>query len=344
MVARLRDVAERAGVSIKTASNVLNNYPHIKPSTRAKVEAAVAELHYRPNISARKLKYGRAGFLALAVPQMESPYFAALASIMTAQASKLGYIVLLDETRAKADAERLVLDGMRSHVIDGVIFSPLALSAEEIAARTDDVPMVLLGERAVPPGLDHVAVDSVAAAREMTEHLISLGRKRIAAIGRESSQGTASVRLKGYRQALRGAGFTYDPKMVIGVANYERLDGYRAMQKLLEMAEPPDAVFCFNDLMAIGALRACADAGVSVPDQVAVAGFDDIAEGRFSNPRLTTVSVDLEELSRRALELLIARIDGVALTAESVTIPWKCEFRESTVLSNRAVANGVDHV
>ncbi len=140
MAARLRDVAERAGVSVKTASNVLNHHPHVKASTRERVEAAMAELHYRPNLSARSLKHGRAGFLALAVPAMDSPYFAELAARITEEAAALGFIVLLDVTGGDADAERVVLEGMRSHVIDGVIFSPLALSADEIAVAPTACP------------------------------------------------------------------------------------------------------------------------------------------------------------------------------------------------------------
>ncbi len=331
MPARLKDVAQLAGVSVKTASNVINDYPHVKPSTRARVEAAILELRYRPNESARQLKYGRAGFLALAVPQMDSPFFAELSARITEHAARLGWLMLLEATRAEAGAERQVLDGMRSHVIDGLIFSPLALTAEEIANRADDLPMVLLGERAIPPGFDHVAVDSVAAAQAVTEHLIAIGRRRIAAIGRESVEGTASVRLQGYRQALLAAGITYDPELVIGVAQYGRADGRAAMATLLARPKPPDAVFCFNDLMAIGALRACTDAGVAVPDQIAVAGFDDIAEGQFSTPTLTTIAADLDVLSEQALRLLLARVSGGTSLAESVSVPWTLRVRESTV-------------
>ena len=331
MAARLRDVAERAGVSVKTASNVLNNHPHVKASTRARVEAAMAELRYRPNLSARSLKHGRAGFLALAVPAMDSPYFAELAARITEEAAALGFIVLLDVTGGDADAERVVLEGMRSHVIDGVIFSPLALSAEEISRRADDLPMVLLGERPVPAGFDHIAVDSVAAARAATEHLVAQGRRRIAAVGREPERGTASERLRGYRQALRGAGLPYDKELVVGVPHFERADGHAAMQRLLALPEPPDAVFCFNDLMAIGALRCCVESGVRVPDDVAVVGFDDIAETRFSNPTITTVSPDLTGLARQALSLLSRRIDGWDAPAQVVKVDWHLEERETTL-------------
>ena len=331
MPTRLKDVAERAGVSVKTASNVVNDHPHVSPGTRARVEAAIRDLRYRPNESARQLKYGRGGFLALAVPQVDSPFFGDLSARITEHAAQQGYILLLEATRAEPAAERRVLDGMRSHVIDGLIFSPLALTAEEIANRADDLPMVLLGERAVPDGFDHVAVDSVEAARAITEHLIGLGRCRIAAIGRKSAQGTASVRLAGYRQALEAAGIGYDPQLVVGVGRYEREDGLAAMRTLLALPEPPDAVFCFNDLMAVGALRACSVAGVSVPEEVAVAGFDDIAEGRFSSPTLTTVAADLDVLSREALRLLLLRLGGADLPPVSVKVPWTLRVRESTV-------------
>jgi DNA-binding LacI/PurR family transcriptional regulator len=318
-------------VSVKTASNVLNNQPHVKASTRERVEAAMAELHYRPNLSARSLKHGRAGFLALAVPAMDSPYFAELAARVTEEAAALGFIVLLDVTGGDADAERAVLEGMRSHVIDGVLFSPLALSAEEIGRRADRLPMVLLGERPVPTGFDHIAVNSVEAARAATEHLVAQDRRRIAAIGREKARGTASERLRGYRQALKAAGLPYDTGLVVNVPHFERADGHAAMQQLLDLPEPPDAVCCFNDLMAVGALRACVEAGVKVPADVAIIGFDDIAETRYSNPATSTSSPNLTGLARQALDLLGRRISGDASPAQDVQVEWSLEARETTL-------------
>ena len=330
MAARLRDVAEMAGVSVKTASNVINNYPHVKASTRARVEAAVRELRYRPNESARQLKHGRSGFLALAVPQLDSPYFAELATRLSAEAARQDFILLLDITGAEPTAERIVLDGVRSHVIDGVIFSPLTVSAAEVSGRGEDRPMVLLGERAIGADCDHVAVDSVAAAEAMTTHLVETGHTRIAAIGREAIKGTPSVRLQGYRRALKSAGLTYRPQLVVAVKEYTRPAGREAMKQLLQLDDPPDAVFCFNDLMAIGALRACIDEGVRVPSDVAIAGFDDIPECEYLSPTLTSVRADLDVLSREALRLLLVRVGGSTAAPERVRVPWTLQIREST--------------
>lgn len=331
MGVRLRDVAEAAGVSVKTVSNVVNNAPHVSESMRAKVQRAIADLGYRPNLSARQLKYGRGGFLTLAIPAIEWPYFAELAAKLNAAAADAGYMLLMETTRAQHDEERKILVGAQSHMVDGTIFSPLATTSVEIAARTDSTPMVLLGERSVPEGFDHVAVDSVAASIAMTEHLLSLGRRRIAAIGWMSEQGTASVRLRGYRTALEAAGVEYEPELVIGVSNYERAAGEQAMHELFALPQPPDAVFCFNDLMAVGALKACRDAGVRVPDEIAVAGFDDIIESRFTAPPLTTITPDLDQLTAEVLRLLLARIDEPQRSAEDIQVGWRLTVRGSTV-------------
>lgn len=333
MAVRLRDVAELAGVSLRTVSNVVNDFPHVRPETRARVQAAIDELGYRPNLSAKQLKYGRSGFLTLAIPQIDAPYFAELAQQVTEAAADLGWIALMDVTHGTPEQERMVMAGMKSHMVDGVLFSPLAVKAEDFANRRDTTPLVLLGERAVPSGYDHVAVDSVAASQAMVEHLVGLGRRRIAAIGYESFDGTASVRARGYQQALEAAGIAYDPRLVIGVPEYSRTEGRRAMEHLLGLDERPDAVYCFNDLMAVGALQACHDAGVAVPGDIAVAGFDNIEEAAFTQPPLTTIAPDLETLVSEALRLLTGRIDGSRgpEDRQDVAISWKLIVRGSTV-------------
>lgn len=332
MPVRLKDVAQHAGVSVKTVSNVVNDHPNVSVAMRERVQASLTQLGYRPNLAARQLKHGRGGFIALAVPQLDSPYFSELAARLSDEATRRGFLLLLDITGADPDQERLVLSGMRSHMVDGVVFSPLALSAEEIAARTDDIPLVLLGERRTPTQFDHVAVDSVAASRAMGEHFRQQGRHRWAVIGRQTREGTASVRLEGFAEAARDAGVELPDERVITVDGFGRDEGYRGMRRLLDLPDDrrPDAVFAFNDLLAVGALRACHEARVRVPDDIAVGGFDDIAEGRFHAPSLTTVSPDLDALTGSVLDLLVRRIEGWTGPPEHPVVPWTLQPREST--------------
>jgi len=334
MATRLSDVAARAGVSVKTVSNVINDYPHITAHTRAKVEAAIADLDYRPNVSARSLRKGRSDFIALAIPEMASPYFAELGAAFSRAAKKRGITVLIEQTEGEPAAEQMVLDGMRGQLIDGIVFSPITSSPAKISAAVGSgKPLILLGERTTGGTFDHVAVDSVQAAYDATTHLISLGRQRIAAIGvgGGGASGTGAVRRRGYRKALKAAGLPHDPALELAGTGYHRLDGAASMRALLELPEPPDAVFCFNDLLALGALRTLADAGLSVPDDVAVVGFDDIEDGRYHSPSLTTISPDKEWLAEQTVSLLLERIAGTGEDARrTLTVPYTLEIREST--------------
>ncbi|MFI5889873.1 LacI family DNA-binding transcriptional regulator [Actinoplanes sp. NPDC051513] len=314
MGASIKDVARHAGVSVKTVSNVINDFPFVSAATREKVKRALEELDYRPNLSARLLRGGRTGVVALAVPEISSPYFAELAAQFVHHAKSHAWTVLIDETQGARDSERIALDGIKSHLVDGLIVSPLALTAGDIDARRDRTPLVLLGERLTHAPVDHVSIDNVDGARAATAHLLAIGRRRIAAIGSQPhvSGGTAALRLKGYRAALRTTGVAFDKALVMPAPSYHRADGYAAMSALLDLPAPPDAVFCFNDLLAIGALRALHERGFSVPADVAVIGFDGIEEGAFHTPALSTIRPDKGEIARLALALLDNRIAGGA--------------------------------
>jgi DNA-binding LacI/PurR family transcriptional regulator len=338
MAVTLNDVALRAGVSIKTVSNVVNGYAYVSPATRARVEQAVAELGYRPNLSARSMRGGRSGIIALAVPELGVPYFAELAQSVIRAADKEGFIVLIDQTEGRLDRERLVCQGIRSQLIDGLIFSPLALDDDELAARTDAIPMVLLGER-VAAAADHVVIDNVEAARQAVSHLVKLGRGRIAAVGAQYSKTgeTARLRLAGYKSALADAGLPFRPELVAETTSFHRHDGAAAMAGLLDSGARPDAVFAFNDLNAIGVLRTCYDRGIRVPEDVAVIGFDDLEEGRYSVPALSTISPDKDFIGQTAVRLLADRLagsgqdDSKGFHAREVIAPYRLEARESTM-------------
>ncbi|MBB4689506.1 LacI family DNA-binding transcriptional regulator [Amycolatopsis jiangsuensis] len=308
----LQDVASRAGVSIKTVSNVVNDFDRVAPETRLRVQAVIDELGYRPNLSARQLRSGRTGVIALAVPDLAARYFAELATAVIAQARRHAMTVLIEVTGGERSAELAMARGLGSTLIDGVILSPLALSQADLSGKPGRVPVVLLGERDYAHTFDHVLIDNVAAAREATAHLLATGRKRVAAIGaqRGPASATAHLRMRGYQEAVRSAGAPELPELMAPATQFSPTEGAEAMRQLLALPEPPDAVFCFSDMLALGALRAAHEAGVRVPEDLAIAGFDDTEEGRYGVPSLTSVSPDKPEIARQAVALLADRIDS----------------------------------
>lgn len=314
----MKDVAARAGVSTKTVSNVVRGWPYVAPETRERVQQALDDLGYRINRSAQMLKSGRSQIITLVLPWLDSPYFSELTTMVIREAEALGYSVIIEQTNGDPDRERAALSGLTGQLTDGLIYSPMALDATEIQATlTGGLPVVFLGER-VPFGVcDHVAIDNVDAARQVTRHLASLGRRRVAMIGSPAptlSERSAGMRLEGYLQALREAGLTAPPDLQKPVVKFTRTEGARAMDELLSSPEPPDAVFCASDLLAMGALYSARARGVGVPRDVAVAGFDDIEDGRFSNPTLTTVRPDKKEIAQASVKFLVDRVawDGTS--------------------------------
>jgi DNA-binding LacI/PurR family transcriptional regulator len=333
MRVRLRDVAEHAGVSVKTVSNVVNGYVHVSPAMREKVQASLEELDYRANLSARSLRRGRSGVIALAVPALDMPYFAELTRCVVQEAEQLGYTVLVDQTDGLRERERVVATGIRSHLIDGLILSPVSMGYDELSQVGGETPIVLLGEKIGGADIDHVAFDNVAAARTATEHLLSLGRTRVAAIGYQAGavarSGVAAVRRAGYEEALVAAGLPVRAELTREVHGYLRGEGAAAMESLL--ADRPDAVFCFNDQLALGVLRTLALRGVRVPEDVAVVGIDDIEDGRFSTPTLSTIAPDKAGVAREAVALLHARLDSPDGTTCEVDVGFELLARESTL-------------
>lgn len=330
MSVKLRDVAAHAGVSVRTVSNVVNGFAHVAPDTRARVQASIDTLGYRPNMAARTLRRGSTGLVALVVPEVDSPYFAELAARTVRIAEARGWTVLIEQTGGDAGRERQFLHGARTLSVDGVLFSPWSVSPGELAARTDATPLVLLGEHDGSAEVDHVAIDNVAAARAACEHLISSGRRRIAALGAQPhlSNGTATQRLLGYRQAMAAAGLPIPAAFEAEVRTLHRVDGHRAMSRLLDLADPPEAVFCFTDELALGALRAAADRRMSVPGNVALVGFDDIEDGRFSTPALTTVCPDKDRIAELALTCLAEQVTG-SRPVKAIIAPHRLVVRES---------------
>jgi DNA-binding LacI/PurR family transcriptional regulator len=334
MSATLHDVARAAGVSIKTVSNVINNYPHVRSATRERVEAAIDELQYRPNQAARSLRSGRTDMIGLIVPDLRNPYFAELADDVMCAARAHGFSVLIEQFDAERDSELAALRGARRRGLDGVLYSVLSLG-EDDAALLDDVgmPMVLLGERIFHSAHDHVTMRNTEAAHAATAHLITSGRRRILALGSHPGEvvGSAGLRLRGYESALAEAGRPVDPQLVVPVDRWHRIDGADAMRAVLDAGIEFDGVVGFNDSLALGAMRVLLERGVRIPEDVGIVGFDDLDETRYSLPALTTIDPGRDEIARVAVELLVERIAGNHDTApREILADFRLVEREST--------------
>ena len=333
MPASASDVAALAGVSQRTVSNVVRGYVHVRPETRERVQRAIDELNYRPNPSARSLREGRTGIIGLAVPEIASPYFSELADHVQRVAATRNVTLLIDQTGADRERELLVLAGYRTHVIDGLIFSPMAMTVEDLRAHEPDMPLVLLGERIRGGGVLNVGIDNVTAGRDAVRHLLDGGRRRIAAVGADLTDnhvGTALGRLQGYRDAHREAGLAPPPELAITTQGWGRASGYAAVAALLDGDTEVDALFCFNDLLAIGGMRALADHGLRVPDDVAVVGWDDIEEASFTCPSLTSVSPAKAAIAETAVTRLLEHIGGKPPVNQETLCDYELVLRESS--------------
>jgi DNA-binding LacI/PurR family transcriptional regulator len=336
MASTLHDVARVAGVSIKTVSNVVNHYPHVRPSTRERVLSAIAQLDYRPNLSARGLRSGKTGVIGLAIPELRQNYFAELADSIIRAAEAHGIGVVIDQTSATREGELAALSGKRLRLTDGILFSPERLGQEDVGLLNVDFPLVLLGERIFGGPTDHVTMQNVESARAATEHLIDIGRRRIAVIGahpvNQDDIRSANLRMRGYREALEAAGMPYDETLVRVAAPWHRENGAAAMRLLLEERVDFDALFALNDTLGLGALRALGEAGVRVPDDVAVIGFDNIDEVRFSVPSMSSVDPGRDQIAQIAVDLLLERIreKGESAPPRQVLADYRIVGREST--------------
>ena len=329
MTPTVHDVARLAGVSIKTVSNVINGHPHVRASTREKVRQAIAELGYTPNLTARNLRNGRTGVIALAVPDLSFSYFAELAGMVIARAEERGVVVLVEQTGGERDRERELLRSPRLGLTDGLILSPLGLEAADVLDRPHAYPAVLLGERVYEAAIDHVTMRNTEAAQAATAHLLAAGRQRIAVLGAHDDAGAAGLRLRGYRAALADADVPLDLELVVETRFWDRAGGADAVRGLLARGVDFDAVFGLNDTLALGAIRALQEAGRRVPDEVAVVGFDDLDEAAYAIPSLTTIDPGRRWIAQTAVDTLLGRVGDAAGEARVVSAPFELRVRES---------------
>ena len=331
----VRTVAELAGVSIASASRVLNGLG-ASAATERRVKEAAAKVGYVPNAVARSLQARRTDMLALAVQDIGNPVYVAMMRAIEEVAAGAGYRLQVHATHADVAGEVELLDGLARRYVDGMVISPIRITEEHLAAlRRIQTPVVVVGTlpEDLPPGpvpIDNVRADSHTGVALAIQHLVATGRRRIGFLNGPLDTVPGRARQTGYADALVAAGLNYDEALV-EPADFHYAAGRDAAERLLaRVGDQLDAILAANDLIAVGALHALLAAGRRVPEDVALVGMDDTELAEMSFPQLSSVSLGSAERGKRAAELLLARLADIHRPAQRLSVAPRLVVRASS--------------
>ncbi len=334
-MATIHDVAKRAGVAPITVSRVVNNSGYFSQDTRARVEAAIAELEYVPNRLASSLRSKRTNTLALVITDITNPFFTTLARGVEDTASDAGYTVVFCNTDESDVEEQKYLQVLLQQQVDGILLVPARSTSVSLdVIRKQATPVVVL-DRRMPPGanVDVVRCENEDGAYRLTRLLIELGHQRIAILSGPMGVSTAEDRLAGYQRAMTEAGLRPDPNLIVYGA-FNQTSGYEMLQRLLTVEPHPTAIFAANNMIGIGALKSIQDAGLRVPDDIAMVSFDDLPPNLLTFPFFTVAAQPAYEMGRMATQLLVARLTGKAPEAcQEIVLPVEMIVRRSSGVS-----------
>jgi LacI family transcriptional regulator len=324
----IRDVAKAAGVSISTVSRVLNDKDDVAPETYQKVRGVIEELGYASSLAARGMRSRRMNVVGLVMPDVGDPFIIQVMKGVSRAISELEYDLLVyaggDGTRESfADRERRYVSLLGGNITDGVIVVTPVTTAFSTAS-----PVVVVDPNNVSPDCPAVIATNRAGALSAVEYLISLGHRQIGFISGRPDLQSAGCRLQGYKDGLHQAGILLDPEM-IQTGDYSAETGLACAQRLLNLPDPPTAIFAANDQSAIGAIKAIHQAGLRVPDDISVMGFDNIPEAAYTHPGLTTVDQFIDKMGYVAAEMLIRLIQGQSLESPVYKMPTRLIVRDS---------------
>jgi len=329
--ATIRDIADRAGVSIATVSRVLNGRPDVAPDTREAVLEVARQLRFSTNRSARSLSGGRTGLIGVTIPIVHAAYFAFILSGASEALYEEDLRAVLCPTQHEHDREVDLLGRLMHGTTDGALLMLPSETPEELQALRDfGYPFVVVDARApLHEGIPAVTAANSSGAKQAIAHLLDHGHRRIGVITGPRSWNASNERLIGYHAALAGGGLVPDPHLEVE-GDFEHETGYAGATKLLSLPDPPTAIFAFNDDMAVGALNAALQRGLRVPEDLSIVGFDDSVQAQNVSPALTTVYQPLAEMGRMAVSLLTRILEGQRLEAVRVELGTRLIVRGTT--------------
>lgn len=331
----IKDIANKAGVSLGTISNVINGNASVRPAMRKRVLDAIRALGYEPSLLARSLRQNRTAMIGMVIPDITNPFFPAVVRGVEDVAFQNSFRLVLCNTDNDNNKEESYLRDLRSYRTAGLILIPSEHSRTiSIIDRESEVPAVCLDRRPEDWRGDSVTADNTQGVFAATTHLIKLGHQAIAMIIGTLQLRNAAERLEGFRMALRKARIQVDPEY-IQEGQFDRFSGYEKMRILLQQRPQPTAVVCGNDLIALGVFSALREAGLRCPEDISVVGFDDIELSELTDPSLTTVFQPGYQMGARGAALLLKRIQGSREVPQSIVLPTELKIRHSVAAPAR---------
>lgn len=324
------DVAKEAGVSFATVSRVLNDGVNVKPDKRERVQRAIKRLGYTTNLQARSLRGGRSHLIGLLVRDLGTGYIGEIIRGVDEELARNKYDVMLYTTHRSETQESAYVTALTRGMTDGMLLVlPRYPEAYLQTLRQKKFPYVLIDHQGIDDRGPAVGATNRAGAYDATRYLLALGHRRIGFITGSMELGCSHERLDGYRAALQDHGVTLDPEW-IRVGEFQQPDGFEAGNELMELPNPPTAILASNDVMAFGVMEAARERGKKIPDDISIIGFDDIKQAAHVHPPLTTIRQPLEEMGRRAAQMLLEIIENPERVAEKIELPTELVVREST--------------
>lgn len=328
-MSNIREVAHAAGVSVATVSRAIASPEKVSPASLKKVQDAIKNVGYRPNLLARNFRAARSYAIVVLVPDITNPYFSQVIQAIEDRAQQKGYAVLLGDTRESSNREQEYVNRVETRLADGVI----QLRPQSMSASEQNIPWVNACGCVGTPG-PSIRINNISATKTVVDHLLALGHTRIGVISGLRDNPHTIDRLEGYRQSLAQAGIAFR-KELIAEGDFTMWSGQNAAKAFFQLPERPTALCCMNDEMAIGAIQTLKAEGLRVPDDMSVTGFDDINYAKYWDPGLTTIAQPAEEIGRIAMDTLLRIIEGEDLSQEEIVLPTEFIVRMSTAAPKR---------
>lgn len=327
-MANIQQVAKQAGVSVATVSRVLNGKDKVSTKTKLKVEEAIQYLNYEPSMLGRNLRNSESRIVLILIPSISNPFYFEVIKGIENMALSQNYSILLCETDSKPEKEEIYFDLVRKKMADGIISMDPAVNVEILKELAENYAIIQCSEYGGGIGIPYVTIDSEEASYHAVKHLIQIGHRKIALMNSDEKFLYARERRMGYERALQEHGIPLDGEYIFYTQELGFEQGQQTMKKILQLQDRPTAVFAVSDLLAIGALKEINAAGLHVPGDMAVVGFDKIDFSNMTNPALTTVAQPMYKMGTVAARMLIEKIQGK--TVDSVVLGHELVIREST--------------